>query len=231
MPKITLTMEVTDEQSASLIQRFIETAQAVVDNGGNSEAIAPTLTKPAPMSHNSSAPLDDRGVPWHPDYHAATKTKTAKGAWKKRKGADAKAIDAYEWDYLKADNAQPAATVQPVPAAPPMAQEADPMAIPEFLKRPAPEAPAAQEAAPAAPTFTMPGSAPALPAAPAAPAVATYDEMMKAFQAATERVGSDRVNAECINRIYPKLGFTDPEVLATNETLRASLIVELQAIA
>jgi hypothetical protein len=48
-----------------------------------------------------AAEVDERGVPYHPDFHSGSK-KISKGAWNRRKGHDRAAADAYEASYLTA---------------------------------------------------------------------------------------------------------------------------------
>lgn len=69
---------------------------------------------PIPGAPVMAAPVSDErdaaGVPWHPAFHASTKTQTAKGRYKVRKGRDEAAALAYEATYLNAPIAKPAAT-------------------------------------------------------------------------------------------------------------------------
>lgn len=188
MARITLTLEVTDEQQAALVQRFINEARAYVDED-----------EPAPGGIPGQ--LDNRGVPWHADHHAASMTKTQVGEWKKRKGGDKAAIEAYERQFTA-----------PQPTAAPASE---PVEIPAFMQR--------QAATPPAPaTFpTMP--------APDAAAPVSYDEMISVFNEVGARIGAERVSAETL-RIYGVIGITDPNALATDETMRAKLVAELRAI-
>jgi len=50
---------------------------------------------------DETAELDERGVPYHPDFHSGSK-KISKGAWNRKKGHDRAAADAYEAGYLQA---------------------------------------------------------------------------------------------------------------------------------
>lgn len=65
--------------------------------------------------------LDERGVPWSPDFHASTKAKTQDGAWKKKRGGDHEALAAYEAQFTNVTAPAPATPaaapgVVPVPA-------------------------------------------------------------------------------------------------------------------
>jgi len=61
----------------------------------------PTYQPPVVEDDEDEEELDERGVPYHPDYHSSTK-KISKGAWNRRKGHDRVAADAYEARYLQA---------------------------------------------------------------------------------------------------------------------------------
>lgn len=195
MARITLTLEITDEQQAALVNRFINEARAYVDEDEPAAGAVPGA-------------LDARGVPWHAEFHAASMTKTQAGEWKKRKGGDKAAIEAYEAQFT---------APQPGPIV-----ETETVEIPAFMQRqPATPAPVAPPA-PAMPTF------PPMPA-PATAAPVSYDEMIAVFNETGTRIGVDRVQAETL-RIYGVIGITDPNVLTTDETMRAKLVAQLRAI-
>jgi hypothetical protein len=143
-------------------------------------------------------------------------TKTQAGEWKKRKGGDKAAIEAYERQFTAPNTTVPQMTDEPVE-------------IPAFMQRqPAPVAPPAP-AAPAMPTMPAPAATfPPMPA-PAAAAPVSYDEMIAVFNETGARIGVDRVQAETL-RIYGVIGITDPNVLTTDETMRAKLVAQLRAI-
>lgn len=93
--------------------------------------------------------LDADGVPWDERIHAGTKTKTAKGVWKKKKGVQPAEYDAVTAELKEANEddghipgfakqPEPVAVSQPVaPTAPPMPAAPQPVAMPT----PAPIAP------------------------------------------------------------------------------------------
>lgn len=199
MARITLTLEVTDEQQAALVQRFINEARPYVDE----DVAAPGAVPGA---------LDSRGVPWHADFHAASMTKTQAGEWKKRKGGDKDAIEAYERQFTAP---QPGPIVETVE-------------IPAFMQRqPAPATPVAAPAMPPMPA-PVPAAMP-MPPVPTAAAPVSYDEMIAVFNEVGARIGAERVSAETL-RIYGVIGITDPNVLTTDETMRAKLVAQLRAI-
>ena len=62
---------------------------------------------------------DKRGVIWHPDFHASTKTKTTNNNWKAKKGVDKEALSMYENSFSVPQQVTPAAPgTQVTPAAP-----------------------------------------------------------------------------------------------------------------
>lgn len=67
----------------------------------------------ATLAPAPAAELDDRGVPWSADFHAATKTKTQDGAWKKKRGGDHEALAAYEAQFTSVTPATPAPATAP----------------------------------------------------------------------------------------------------------------------
>lgn len=67
----------------------------------------------ATLAPAPAAELDERGVPWSADFHAATKTKTQDGAWKKKRGGDHEALAAYEAQFTSVTPATPAPAAAP----------------------------------------------------------------------------------------------------------------------
>lgn len=65
----------------------------------------------------STGELDDTGVPWHPEYHASTKTKTVKGQWSLKKGVDKEAAERWRAAHAKSAPVAAAPAMQ-MPAAP-----------------------------------------------------------------------------------------------------------------
>ena len=82
----------------------------------------------ATLAPAPAAELDERGVPWSADFHAATKTKTQDGAWKKKRGGDHEALAAYEAQFTSVTPATPAPAAAPgaVPVPAPNANMAMP---------------------------------------------------------------------------------------------------------
>lgn len=67
-----------------------------------------------PLVHGEQL-INDKGIPWHNEHHASTKSQNNDGSWKRKKGGDKAAADAYESQFTAAP-ATPAAPA--VPAAP-----------------------------------------------------------------------------------------------------------------
>lgn len=199
---ITLQLEVTDEQHQALVERFIAQANAVT-NGDDYE----DDDDGAPAGDaGSDGELDDRGVAWHPEFHAKTKNKTQAGAWKKRKGADPKKIEEYEKRFLDGNSNPP------------------PADMPAFL---APQStPAPMPAAPAMPT--MPAAT--MPPQAEPPKPVSYDDMLAAFKSAIDRVSEATVMAQ-IGEIYAAAGVSDDvNKLGTDETARRVVVERLNAL-
>lgn len=102
-------------------------------------------SSPVGAATASGAPLDNRGVPHHPDFHGALDGegggKKADGSWKRRRNHDKAAADAYEAPYLAPKRAAeqaavanptlvPAAAPVPAPATvPPVTSTVDPTTV------------------------------------------------------------------------------------------------------
>lgn len=84
-----------------------DTARAFVEQPPVSPAVPAPVAKPAA----AGGELDNTGVPWHPEYHASTKTKTVKGQWSLKKGVDKDAAE--RWRKQHATSAPVAATSAP----------------------------------------------------------------------------------------------------------------------
>lgn len=244
---ITLTMEVTDEEGQAIFDKFMQEASAVVHTGTTAPTVAEnnTVTNVTPKGGEvPTGETDERGVVWHPDFHASTKTMTKKGAWKKKKGADDKALEAYEKGFTQ--SASPMANMQPTDTSvtqPVEAQAGDPLDIPAFMQRnddgtprfPDAQAAQATQTMPTMPTAdapaTMPGAGMPMPGAgmpQPAPEPVTYEDMMASFRALGQRVGDGPAIA-FVNQIYGQLNITDPNVLTTDETLRRQVKEQLDA--
>jgi hypothetical protein len=70
----------------------------VVDDDDDAFTPGPTPTY-NPQPEAPAAEVDERGVPYHPDFHSSSK-KISKGAWNRRRGHDSAAADAYEAGFL-----------------------------------------------------------------------------------------------------------------------------------
>lgn len=185
-------MEVTDAEAEAFLKRFATQAQAIInDADGGEESV-----------------VDDRGVPWNPDYHASTKTKTKDGVWKRRKGVDSADIDRYEHPFITSASSAPSV---------PDTENVD---IPPFLQR---AAPPVAPSAPVAPTMPTMPTMPSIPT-PAAQPIVTYNDMMTVFQAACEKHGGELVQTRVMTEFYPACGVDNPEKLVTDETMRAALV-------
>jgi hypothetical protein len=149
---LTITMELNDQEAASLLERIKERGAAELADDG--------VEGPKP-----EGAVDGHGVIWDARYHASTKTTNADGSWKAKRGMS---------DQEKADAAAYAEGCKnptPVPATGSLADDAS---IPAFLQKDA-SAVAAAAAPPAPP------AAPAMPAAPVVPSPVTYDELLAKF--------------------------------------------------
>lgn len=108
------------EVDASVITQNIDVAPTPETVGGDmlpppeGQSAADTGTG-ATLAPAPAAELDERGVPWSADFHAATKTKTQDGAWKKKRGGDHEALAAYEAQFTSVTPATATGAV-PVPA-------------------------------------------------------------------------------------------------------------------
>lgn len=130
-------------------------------------------------------PRDSRGVPHHPDFHAARTGASGglkgDGTWKRKRGHDEAAADAYEAQYLRPQReAEAAAIANPTQVAPAA------MATPGTA---APHTPSVASGAPAAlAAFPVPPLAP--PPPPAAPTQEQLEQLWTEL-ALNNRVGTD----------------------------------------
>jgi hypothetical protein len=130
--------------------------------------VAVEIQGAAPTVVPAGALINEAGVPWHADFHAGTKTKTADGHWKAKRGVDKKALAAYEAQFT---------AVAPGAAAAPGAVAPGAVAAPSVPGTVAPGA----VAAPGVPGTVAPGAvaAPGVPGVPgAAVAPANFAEVM-----------------------------------------------------
>ena len=122
MPRImTITMEVNDDEAASLLARFAERGVTTVSGD-----------TPTPAAANGSD-TDANGVVWDARYHASTRNTNQDGSWKALRGMD-DATKAAAATY-EASFANPA----PAPAEPtePEPETESDETIPVFLQKPA----------------------------------------------------------------------------------------------
>lgn len=214
MATITLTLEVTEDERSRLIERFIQTANAVVepDEGG------------VPSDPNGSK-VDVTGVVWDARFHGANMSKNQDGTWRRKKGlSDQEKIDAdnYEAGCRGAPTAAAqaaAGTVAPAVQQPAPAPSAE---VPSFLQT--------GSFAPA-PTMPVPGMpVPGLPVAPPPPAPVSYAELIAAFQATAGRIGEQRLQAE-IAGVYQRAGVTEMPQLELDGNIRIAVKNELDKLA
>lgn len=209
MSTITLTIEVTEEERAALINRFIATANAVVEPDDG-----------VPSDPNGSK-VDVTGVVWDARFHGANMSKNQDGTWRRKKGLS-------EQEKADADNYEagcrgaPAATAQAAAGTvAPVQPTAD---VPSFLQT------GSFAPSPVMPTPGMPSAIPGMPAAPPPPAPVSYQEMIAAFQAAIARVGEPRVQGELAG-IYQRAGVTEMTQLETDGDKRIAVKNELDRLA
>jgi hypothetical protein len=152
--------------------------------------------------------VDDRGVVWDERFHASTKTKTTAGAWKKRKGADADELAAYENQYLNPPTADEA----------PEAPSGSAPVMPQTEPAPAP-APAAMPQAEAAPA---PAAMPEVEAAPAAtppgPEVMTF---------ASKIISEGKKTPDYLSEVARRCGMSNIGELFNDETKRKAFVEAL----
>ncbi|ATS92107.1 hypothetical protein HMSP1_62 [Sinorhizobium phage HMSP1-Susan] len=189
-----LVLEITDEEYKNLMDRIAER--------GRFEETTPEEDNSAPAP--GAPEVDKRGVPWNADFHAASKAVTAEGAFRRKRGAAAAAIDAYEAPYIAANAGAAAA---PVAA-------------------PAPVMPTGESVPPVPASVVIPAQTPGLPAAaaplpmPTMPAVqppVSYEDVVSKFNALLQ---SGKVDASQVGALYTECGFTDPNVLINDESMR-----------
>lgn len=190
-----IVLEITDEHYNNLLAH-------IAQNGNIVEAGAVDLgdDTPAPVGAPS---VDQRGVPWHATFHTSSKSIVKDGSFRRVKGVDKAAADAYEAPFIAAFNAAnaqaPAAAVMPGVAV----------------------------AAPVAPVVGLPSlpvTAPILqmPAVAALPAPVSFDEVCKLFQ---DKLTGGKITNDMIAALYAEATVDPNNVneLSTDETKRAKL--------
>ena len=175
---------------------------------------------PEPAAATADVEVDVDGMPYDPEIHASTKTKTQDGKWKSRQGKADEAKAAREAFLSAGGNVTPPTNLPDTPVA-------ESAVAPAAQVAPAAEAPAAT----AGEVVQMPGAfpAPTLPAS--APADITYEKVGEKLMGMIRRGSLDQ------NTQYPdllkKVGvpLDDPNTPLQNDpALRAALYAELCAI-
>lgn len=202
MPRIiTLTMEITDEEHANFLQKFVDRASVETDDEEDDTATD---------AGTGGDGLDKNGTPWLADVHSSSKAKNQDGTWRARKGVD-KAVVKQAEEAARAGSAARAdqvAQTQPVAAAEPSPAVAG---MPALGGMPA----------------GMPMGMPTMPVTAPEPQPITYQQVIDRF---TELHNAGKVDANSIQGLYQKAGVTNPNDLSTNETLRAALMAEFDKI-
>lgn len=212
MPKLTFVLEITEAEQANLLARLTGTV-------GNSLSLAAVDGAPVAAGDDDAGPadaaapaVDARGIPWNGDYHASTKARNADGTWRTKRGVDKAKLEAWEKTLQPSTFTLPASlagTQQPVQLPNPNAGQPV-AAIPGFTP-----------AALSLPDFTPPQAAPAdIPV--------TMEDINAAFGklSAAGVIAADGSN---LMPIYQQLQITDPNQIATDETIRRRLRDALRA--
>lgn len=190
MSRKIIVLEITDEEHKNLMDRIAER--------GRFEETSPEEDNSAPAP--GAPDVDKRGVPWNADFHAASKAVTAEGAFRRKRGAAAAAIDAYEAPYIAANAAAAPATA----AAPVMPTGEPPVPASVVIPAQTPGLPAAAAPLP-------------MPAMPVAEPPVSYEAVVQKFN---ELLQSGKVDASQVGALYTEAGFTDPNVLINDESMR-----------
>lgn len=205
MRVLTITVEVKDDEYQNFINRLADSGKVSVQDGATGDNDEPGVQV-------SAGALDKNGVPWLETVHAATKTQTKEGAWKRLKGVTEEQKIAAE-NAWRAANPAPFVTGNNPPITIPVS--APPLAIPGL------------------PGMPPVGGLPGMPApAPVAPQPVSYADIQAKFAELTP-TGKFGPNFEALtgaNGIYSKLGITDVNVLHTDENLRRNLLSALNAL-
>jgi len=225
---ITLTIEANDDEVARLIQRFVETANAVTGEVDGDDGI--------PSDPNGSK-VDSVGVVWDARFHGVKMTKNQDGTWRRKKNLtdqEKQDADNYELGCRGTPTAAATAAVAATPAGPGVAVTTPaPVAAP--VPAPAADVPAFLQtgaftpAAPVMPAPGLPGLPAAIPAAPPAPAPVSYPELIAAFQETIGRVGQVVVDAN-LARIYAEANVTAMPQLEAEPETRIKIKAALEAL-
>lgn len=223
--KLTLTIEVTDEEAANLLARFNGTARpvdAAVDGQSAAPVAAPTMptTAAAPVAAPAvpgAVDVDKNGVPWLEAVHASSKAKNADGSWRGRKGVSKEERDAAE-AAVKAS----ASGAFTVPAS--LTGGSGPVVL---NTDPAPTMPAAAPAMPPMPQ-QMPAQMPAQPVfAPPPVQPVSFEDVLVLYN---NLAGAGKITPQHLFQIYADNGFADGNAeIQTNESARRKVFDALQA--
>lgn len=158
--------------------------------------------------------LDSTGLPWDERIHASTRTQTAKGVWKKRKGVDEATTAAVE-NELRARDSLPVPLPVGIPVAPPVAA---PMPVPAPAPAPIPTipllpqadapmpAPATPAPAPIAPPVAAPTPVPMPVTAPAPVAQSESVDMMTLMTKIAAGQTAGTLDADYVNDLVKRVG-------------------------
>lgn len=217
MPKIKITMdlEVTDEEQSNFLARLTGTLGPTISNlAVNDQTATAADDDNAPANPNAPS-VDSAGIPWHADYHSASKAQNADGTWRAKRGVNKEALAAWE-AKVKAEPPTmtiPASLTGQAPVTLPNPDAAAPVAsMPGF---PAPQAPAA-----ALPGFPAPQAA--------QPDIPVTTEAINAAFAKLGSLGLIAPDGSNIAGIYAEVGCTSMDQLSTDETIRRKLLNALK---
>lgn len=210
MPRIiTLTMEITDEEHANFLQKFVDRASVETDDADDDTATD---------AGTGGDGLDKNGTPWLADVHSSSKAKNQDGTWRARKGVDKAVVKQAEeaaraGSAARADQVGQPGTFADVAAGVAAAEtpQAAPTGMPALGGMPA----------------GMPMGMPTMPVTAPEPQPITYQQVVDRF---TALHNAGKVDAQSIQGIYQAAGITNPQDLNTNETLRAALMAEFDKI-
>lgn len=207
---LTFTLEVTDAEAASFLERFAHRANLSTAIPGGAGAPAADENDEA---EDDDAPAPDTRITPHLEaVHAGTKGKNADGTWKRKKGVSKEEMEAAEkaWRLANPVGGAPAEPTFTVPGS--IAGGGAPVVLPN------PDQP-----------VSMPGGAPAggMPMPGATPPPVSYQDMVGVY---TELANAGKIDAGSINALYARAGVVDVNALVTDETLRRNVVNELNKL-
>lgn len=181
--------------------------------GGNKPNV-PTVpavpTPPAPAADapavlNTGVDLDANGLPWDERIHASTRTKTANGQWKKKRGVE---------DFTVAHVESELRGVMNIPASP---------AVPTVPAVPTPPAPA----------VPTPPATPAIPAPPAPPALTQSAQAPSDFATFMQKyspiIGTGKLTPADLQTAVQAAGLPNLGMLASRPDLIPTVAAQLDA--